>query len=78
MCMNTTFGPFHKDEIINAYYLSRYFFLEHVVKKWSKCTNKYSNDNKRKTKEVKQHHIIQFLAIYYCMGFVCLPAKMDY
>ncbi len=80
MCTNTTFGLFHKDEVIYICYLTHCFFLEHVVKKWTECTNIYSNDNcnKRKIKEVKEHHILQFLAISYYMGFVCLPSKMDH
>ncbi len=78
--MATMFGPFHKDEIIDASYMSHYFFPDHVIKKWTECTNKYAQDNcnNSKIREIKEHHILQFLAIYYYMGIVCLPAKRDY
>ncbi len=80
MCVKTTFGPFHKDETIDATYMCHYYFPDHLIKKWTKCTNKYACDNcdKRKIKEVKEQHILQFLAVYYYMGVVRLPAKRDY
>lgn len=65
MWLNTTLGPFHKDDIFNACYLSHYFFLDHVIKIWTDYTNKYTNNNrdKGKTKEAKEHRILQFLSI---------------
>ncbi len=66
----------HKDEIIDAVFLYHCFFPDHVIKKRTKCPNKYAYDNcnNRKMKEVKDHHILQFL-VYYYMGVVCLLAK---
>ncbi len=80
MCIVTTFGPFHKDEIINESYMSHYFIPNHVITKWTQCTNKYAQDNcnRSKIREKKEHHILQFLAIYYYMGVVYLPAKRVY
>ncbi len=55
ICMTTTlFGPFHKDEIIKAVFLSHYFFLAHVVKKVTEHTNKYAKDNCNKRKRGKR------------------------
>ncbi len=80
MSMTTTFGPFHKDKIINVAYMCHYFFPDHIINVWTKCTNAYAKDNcaKSKIREVKPHHILQFFAIYYYMGVVCLPTRRDY
>ncbi len=80
MCMDRTFGPFLKDKIIDASFMSHYFYPNNFITKWTQCTNKYAKDNCDKTKlrEVKEHHILQFLAIHYYMGVARLPAKRDY
>ncbi len=56
--MATTFGPFNKDKVINAAYMCHYYFPDHLINKWTKCTNADAKDNcdKSKIKEVKPHH----------------------
>lgn len=79
MQRRTTFRPFHKEENVDAGYMSHVFLPNSLIQKWTHHSSQYAMANLLADhyKEVKDYKILHFIAIYYYMVLGC-QQKKDY